>query len=321
MNDSSLPVAHRYFDFTIASSFPLPELESARTCEPFLSVAIARSVRLRDRFRPVMAWTSDDGVVQAKLLAHGSSLVLEFPGVGEFEIASGAATVRCIASGDAVSEELRHLLLTSVLPMVTAQRGRLVLHASCVTVDGIAALFVGRSGAGKSTLAAGFVRKGHRFVSDDCVLFVPGEQGPTCVAPFAELRLWSDSASALLLGGVAAGDAVPGTPGKSRVRMRGVGPRLAEHQVTIGKIYVLELATGRSTHTVITPLTRGGAFKALLASHFRLDPRDTRCLADHFTALAALTASVPVSRLAIPRGFELLSGVCEEIAEDLCRPG
>jgi serine kinase of HPr protein (carbohydrate metabolism regulator) len=47
------------------------------------------------------------------------------------------------------------------------QRGRLVLHASAVTVDLGVVAFMGGPGWGKSTMAAAMYARGHSIVADD----------------------------------------------------------------------------------------------------------------------------------------------------------
>jgi hypothetical protein len=63
-----------------------------------------------------------------------------------------------------------------VVSRLLGKRGDLILHASCVSVDGVALLFLGHSGAGKSTIASLLESEGATVLSDDrtIVTFVDG---------------------------------------------------------------------------------------------------------------------------------------------------
>jgi hypothetical protein len=59
------------------------------------------------------------------------------------------------------------LVLAQVLPLAAVLRGKDVLHASAVALEGRAVAFMGRSGAGKTTLAGRIIANGGRLVTDD----------------------------------------------------------------------------------------------------------------------------------------------------------
>jgi len=77
---------------------------------------------------------------------------------------------------------LRLYLLGSVMAILLYQRGRLVLHASSVLVNGKAIAFLAESGWGKSSLAAALGQRGHVVLSDD---LTPVELcgGTACIYP------------------------------------------------------------------------------------------------------------------------------------------
>lgn len=85
-------------------------------------------------------------------------------------------------------------LFDTVLPMYLELNGWYALHASAVAIDGRAYAFTALSGHGKSSLAAGLVRRGYAFLTDDRVLV---ERTPTdyrVQAGYPQLRLWGDAA-------------------------------------------------------------------------------------------------------------------------------
>ena len=112
---------------------------------------------------------------------------LAWPGVGRFRVRQGR-DVLIHPAGDADEQVLRLFLLGPVLAVLLHQRGRLVLHASGVALDGCAVAFLGGSGWGKSTLAGLLHRRGHRFLTDD-VLPVDVERGRTVAPGIPELKV------------------------------------------------------------------------------------------------------------------------------------
>lgn len=90
-------------------------------------------------------------------------------------------------------------LFTAVTPLaaILHQRGRALLHASGVVIDGGVWLFVAPSGVGKSTLAAALARRGHALVTDDMAAIDGGAGGWTVAPGPARLKLWPDSLDAL----------------------------------------------------------------------------------------------------------------------------
>jgi len=56
---------------------------------------------------------------------------------------------------------------------MTEAPATLLLHATCVAIDGKAVLITGPSGAGKSDLALRLIDRGATLVADDCTLVTP----------------------------------------------------------------------------------------------------------------------------------------------------
>jgi hypothetical protein len=81
------------------------------------------------------------------------------------------------------------LVSGTLLAFVLAMRGKPVLHASAVEVDGAALAFVGASGMGKSTMATLLCADGARLVTDDVLLLDTTGSPPTCSLGATELRL------------------------------------------------------------------------------------------------------------------------------------
>ena len=88
------------------------------------------------------------------------------PSVGSFRITNGKAiAVRILEGSDLY--ELARVLLGIPMGCLLDQRGLRVMHASGVSIEGQAALFLGTSNSGKSTLAAQLLAGGYPVLTED----------------------------------------------------------------------------------------------------------------------------------------------------------
>jgi hypothetical protein len=123
----------------------------------------------------------------------GSELLLRFRNCGEFVISPDLSDVRVRRDPSGQFDLLPILLTGTVSAFLLTLRGKTVLHASAVGIDGVALAFVGQSGRGKSTLAAVLSREGADVVADD-VLTVDTGPPVTCTGGASELRLRTSAA-------------------------------------------------------------------------------------------------------------------------------
>ena len=83
------------------------------------------------------------------------------------ELVPGEAGEEVIVQIGYVEPPLRTFLLGPALAVLLHQRGRLVLHAGAVAVNGRVAAFLGGPSWGKSTTTAALDRRGHGIMADD----------------------------------------------------------------------------------------------------------------------------------------------------------
>lgn len=230
---------------------------------------------------------------------------LRFHRTAVFEVDSKAKTIAWTAAPGAGPAMLRHLLLDQVLPRALHAPATPVLHASAVVLPGGVAAFTGRTGLGKSTLAAAFARAGRRLFTDDALRLIPRAGRFLAFPGYPGLRLGGDSLGIL------------GKPG-ARVTeghwKRRVVPPWATRPAPLRAVYVLE----RGRRISIEPLGGAAAVVALFGAGMRLgDGREDA--AAEFEGAVRLARSVPVRRLRLPRGLELLPEVAAAVERDLAR--
>jgi energy-coupling factor transporter ATP-binding protein EcfA2 len=180
---SASPFLHSAFALTIASEIPLIDLPRGRGDAD----VIVRLDALPGPSRDAEIWhvTATPGE------AHGWAA-----GAGRFRVRGGNEIVIDPAPG-ADERALRLAVVGPLLGVILAQRGRFVLHASTVAIDGRAVAFAGPSGRGKSTLAAALTRLGHPLIADDMTVIDSADTTPMVQPGFPRLKLWPDSAEAL----------------------------------------------------------------------------------------------------------------------------
>jgi energy-coupling factor transporter ATP-binding protein EcfA2 len=212
---------------------------------------------------------------------------------GTFEIDPTAGRIRVVTP--TFSEQR---LATTVIPLLLAERGDLVLHASVVAVDGRALLFCGPSGCGKSTLALLASQLGHGVLSDDGAVVEMG----------AEAALWpglhgvvveDDVTTAGRNGARAVHTKAPvAAPRRRRVRMLAAGRDAAGPAPLAALCEVAE----RGADLRVRRLSPTEAIAALTPSLIHAGSPDS--LRPAFSLLARLVERAPAYRVAMPDGIE-----------------
>lgn len=182
--DSGAPFRYRAFGLSIASSFPLTELEvDADPDAP--DVTIRRgSVDSPGENRPEWLQLTPAGAL------------LDVAEAARYLIRDGREiVVQQYPSGS--DRHMRLFLLGSAFGVVLHQRSILPLHANAMVLGEGAAAFMGASGAGKSTMAAWFHDRGYAVLSDDVCAVTCGDDGLVLAQPgIPRLRLWRDALEA-----------------------------------------------------------------------------------------------------------------------------
>jgi len=205
-----------------------------------------------------------------------------------------------ISRGPSISTtRFNHSVLHGFVPQLLALRGEVVLHATCVLVDGRAFLFAGASGMGKSTLAAGFARLGLTVFSED-VVRVQVETGVPPLAhpsyPGARLR-----GNSFLLPSDKRTNAL-GRFGLPKHRVYVAASGVMQPPAALGAAFFL--GNGRTVTPRYMPISQMQAMKPFLQSSFiQALPKETRSR-DAFARTIKLAASIPAYELRYRRSHE-----------------
>jgi hypothetical protein len=220
-----------------------------------------------------------------------NNAVVGIEGVGTFAVAGDGRTIEVVDEENPTNPALLdEAALGPPLLLALALQGVSCLHAGAVAVnDGVVA-WLGPSGAGKSTLAAFFEAEmeGWARCADDLLPVEESDESVWALPHFPQLKLPPDA------------------------QWCGDMPE----RLPLRTVYVLGEA---DNGVAIEPLASSDAVVELLqqTAVWSLFPPE---LAERHLALCACIAeSVPVSRLAFPRRFNVLPEVAAAIAADLRR--
>ena len=299
--------AYRFAGLTVASDFPFPELPPAPASRPALRVTLGER-RLRDARRAWLhRWRLPGGGVWMRLARTGGTSVIQFPGLGEFEIRG--RSIVCHPRSSIPLRTIRHLLLDQVLPATLASDRRLVLHASAVAIDGRAIGFLGPAGAGKSTIAAALVRQGASTLTDDALVIDLVRSNAIAVPTYPGLRLWPGSRA--VIGGWPAIRRARVAHYTRKQRWSGPAVPFAARPVRLAALYLV----ARGKRPCIRALSGRESIMALIRHSMMLDATNASAVKNGFDLAAAVVARVEVGRLVVPRGAGAVAAVCRAIGE------
>lgn len=299
--------AYRFAGLTLASDFSFPELPLAPASRSALRVTLGER-RTRDPRREWLhRWRLPGGRVWMRLARTGGTSVLQFPGLGEFEIRG--RSIVCHPRSGIPLRTIRHLLLDQVLPATLASDRRLVLHASAVEIDGRAVGFLGPAGAGKSTIAAALVRQGASTLTDDALVVDLVRAKAIAVPTYPGLRLWPGSRA--LVGTWPAIRRARVAHYTRKQRWAGPGVPFAQRPVRLEALYLVS----RGKRLRLGALSGRESIMALIRYSMMLDVTNASAVKNGFDLAAAIVARVETSRLVVPRGVRALDAVCLMVGE------
>jgi hypothetical protein len=249
-------------------------------------------------------------------------LILHFPGVGDYYLWKERILCHAPPSSDRALLET-HFFVT-VLPIWLEGKGVPALHASAVSSQQGAVVFLAHSNSGKSALAMAWLQAGRALLTDDILPIQDAASKFLGLPGHPQIRLWPDLAQ-YFWGSIDHLERVHPLSDKRRVRIGegGFGQFSSEPQ-SIACFYLPErqdlAGSNESSQTEIIPISPRDAVVELVRHSFV--PRSAEALGFQPRRLdffARLARQVPMRRLVYPSGYEHLPAVIQAVLEDLAR--
>ncbi|WP_395686606.1 hypothetical protein [Caenimonas koreensis] len=264
----------------------------------------ARATRIQRPIpsEPFHSWRHVDGSALSYFYKLGSSYLLRFPELADFEVSPAGKCVRAWATPRTSAEVLRHLYLNQVVPLAASRRGALVLHASAINLGDGAIAFLGASGSGKSTLAASFASAGYGFLTDDGLRLEWTGSEYLAVPSHSSIRLCADSHGAIT------GRKHPRAAPKDKRRLT-ADVNLPHCDAARPLAALIMLGRRDVTEVEIQPLAARDALPQLAANAFFLSTGEPALLQAHFEHLCRAAESGMAYTLDYPRSYSCLPEV------------
>ncbi|MBI3591534.1 MAG: hypothetical protein HY094_09200 [Candidatus Melainabacteria bacterium] len=212
-----------------------------------------------------------------------------------FTISPDCSEIYYWAPTQKAKEEVRHLLLNTVIPLVMNHKNIETLHASSVLTSKGAIAFIGGSGDGKSTIAASLIQKGFHLVSDDKIpLYLHGEKIFIKSGP-PEMNLWPRVREALNLKTII-------QESQKKIFTSFTTLQHAAGSFPLVQIYFLNPIKEISP-AAITSISKKEALYELIKNAQILDASDFNILKRLFLNLSQVTKHVPAKTLTYPKGI------------------
>jgi hypothetical protein len=310
-------VTYRICNFAFESNLPFAELCEIRNPRPEFRFMLGRSSATQSgTCEWLNTWNLPDDTPWLLLGKQENRYLLRFPDMADFSVSQDGREVHCELGPGIPVETLRHLFLDQVMPLLLSRKGQLVLHGSAVSTSKGAIAFVGRTGSGKSTLACSFSEKGIAVLTDDCLL-VREELGClTAVPSYPGVRLWPETADAILGERRNWADVAHYTK-KKRLDGNG-GIRFCNRPARLSRIFFLPQPqeAERATETRIEPLSPRDAMVELVKYTYLMDVTDRSWLRSEFERLGRVALQPLFYRLIFPRDLSQLAKVRQAILSD-----
>jgi len=311
------------FGITLTSDFPFVNRLAKGTTSPDLSFTCIDHPPIPpgwQRTAPSYAspYRTDAGESVVYLHRLEDCDVLRFTNAADFYLWSDR--ILCHLLYPAFDYLVEIYLLGAVLSFWLERQGIPALHASAISIDGCAAVFLSRNKGGKSALAAVLMQAGYPLLTDDILPVEQCEQTFLGRPGYPNMRMWPEQAQYFL---------------GFYEDLEIVHPALSKRRVPVGSddfgtfcsrpqpltcLYLPERRTtgDRGTEIKITPIPHAASVIELVRHSFSghileaLNWQGRRL--DFF---AQLVQQIPMHRLTYPSGFDHLPRVREAILEDL----
>jgi hypothetical protein len=266
---------------------------------------------------PFHRYIFEDGTVWTEFYRSGDAYLLRFPELADFEVSADGTEVVAHPTDGTDEATVEHLYINQLVPLALSRQGRPAYHASVVTVPGGAVAFLGKTGMGKSTLAASFALNEAAFLTDDALLIEETDSSCLAMPSHASLRLWEDSAHALLKRDNPQAEPI-NYSSKARL-LAGEALAYSDEPQPLLAAFVLERENPAAV--TINTLTGLDRYMAWLGNSFLLDIEDHDLLSQHFEWTHRISGAVPTFSLDYPRDYGMLSQVRTAVQRHVANHG
>lgn len=284
------------YDLGIVSFLPLPELRA--------SAGAGSDVVIRHE---KIAWIPRNGANGDPLKFENAGIesYFQWEGLGKFLVRGGSEIVVDAETG--IEERLIRLpLLGTVLAVLLHNRGHLVLHASAVSFDGQAVVFLGDKGRGKSTIAAALYGRGHALIADDLVAVDTHGTPPQALPGFPHVKLYPEAAASSLKSNFSEFTEI--AQGHHKLGWR-LTERFAEQLQPVKAICVLARGATPALKPVAPQEAVAQLIKNTYVTRFGNQALAGLSAVRHLRQCVALVNNVPVYRLERPPALEVLTEI------------
>jgi hypothetical protein len=226
--------------------------------------------------------------------------------IGTFLVRKGREIIVDPANG-IDDPTLRTVVLGPVLAVLLHDRGRLILHASAVAVDGGVAAFAGEPGQGKSALALALYAMGAQLVADDIVSIVFDGATPLVFPSSPQINVWPDTLAALSYDPTVMKKLEP----EFEKRAFPATERFSTKRVPLRSVYVLH----EGDEVAIEPLPAQEALIQLIR-HSYVRVHEGQSASTHLHQCAALINTIAIFRATAPHNLGALRHAAQMIVDD-----
>ncbi|MEE9391658.1 MAG: hypothetical protein V3W41_04045 [Planctomycetota bacterium] len=305
LNRTSRPRLRRAYGLSISSELELPELLESDDSNTAADVQI--------RYGSISRWPKEIEDTRNGIWSEGNQICHYFKDVGAFLVEDGCR-ITIDPEGDVAEGVLRLSLLGPVMALVLHQRGRFIVHASAVSVEGEAIGFIGAHAWGKSTIATAFHRRGHGLISDDVLAIELRDESCYVCPSFPQLKVWPDAVASL-------GTDVEALPRvHPEFEKRAIQFKSFDHQSQVlRKLYVLDRVDTAPQIMDLTPSAMiGELIKHWYGARYGIEFLRAQSWKSHFQICAEIATKAAGARLCRPSDLEALDATVDLVVSDLC---
>jgi hypothetical protein len=234
--------------------------------------------------------------------------------VGVFHVDPAGDRLRYRLAPDCSIADAESLLLGPILGIAAALRGRAILHASAVVLNGHAIAFTGPRTTGKSTLAFAFASSGCQLISDD-LLELEDRGGELVAVPYVPVvRVWP---STLELLDFNSADSSRVVSWADKLQLPSTNVDVARGRVPAGVIYVLARGEGSFTEPVITTKGRVDSMLTIQGAFYGAEWAPIERAARSLNLAVAIAEQIPVRLIEYRSGRHELATLMRAIERDV----